>query len=192
MRRSLILGTALALAACGSHDAGWHAKDVSGLLPDLEFRMTAAGGGAVSAADYRGKVVLLFFGYTNCPDVCPTTLAKLAAARAAMREHRDAVQVLFVTVDPARDTLARLAQYVAAFGPGMTGLRGDDKALEALVRRYRVAYSRDKPDAHGEYAVSHSGGVFVFDATGRARLLVRPEDAAPEIAADLERLAAGG
>jgi len=192
MRRGLILAAALALAACGSREAGFHAKDVSGLLPDLEFHMTAAGGGAVSAADYRGKVVLLFFGYTNCPDVCPTTLAKLAAARAAMREHRDAVQVLFVTVDPARDTLARLARYVPAFGPGMTGLRGDDEALEALVRRYRVAYSRDKPDAHGEYAVSHSGGVFVFDGAGRARLLVRPEDAAPEIAADLERLAAGG
>ncbi|MGH8686249.1 MAG: SCO family protein [Burkholderiales bacterium] len=192
MRRGLILAAALALAACGPGDAGWHAKQVTGLLPDLEFRMTAANGGAVSAADYRGKVVLLFFGYTNCPDVCPTTLARLAAARAAMRERRDAVQVLFVTVDPARDSLARLAEYVPAFGPGMAGLRGDEDAIEALTRRYRVSYTRDKPDAHGDYAVSHSGGVFVFDGKGRARLLVRPDDAAPGIAADLERLSAGG
>ena len=192
MRRGLILAAALALAACGPRDAGWHTKDVTGLLPDLEFRMTAADGRAVGAADFRGKVVLLFFGYTNCPDVCPTTLSKLAAVRASMQEHRDAVQVLFVTVDPARDSLARLAQYLPAFGPGMEGLRGDAAGLEALTRRYRVAYSRDKPDAHGDYAVSHSGGVFVFDGQGRARLLLRADDAAPGIAADLERLAAGG
>lgn len=193
MRRGLILAAAaLVLAGCAPREAGWHAKDVTGLLPDLEFAMTEAGGGAVSAADYRGEVVLLFFGYTHCPDVCPTTLARLAAARAAMRDHRDAVQVLFVTVDPARDTAALLARYVPAFGPGMTGLRGDEDALAALARRYRVSYSRDAPDAHGGYAVSHSGGVFVFDRAGRARLLIRPGDPAPGIAADLERLAAGG
>jgi len=192
MRRGLILSAALALAACGPRDPGWHAKDITGLVPDLAFRMTAQDGRAVTAAEYRGKVVLVFFGYTNCPDVCPSTLTKLAAARAAMREHRDAVQVLFVTVDPARDTLARLAQYVPAFGPGMAGLRGDEEAIAALARRYRVAYSRDQPDARGEYAVSHSGGVFVFDGQGRGRLLVRDGDAAPAIAADLERLAAGG
>jgi protein SCO1/2 len=190
MRRGLILlAAALALAACSPREPGWHAKPVAGLLPDLAFSLREAGGREVTAADYRGHVVLLFFGYTSCPDVCPTTLARLAAARDAMRTDHDAVRVLFVTVDPARDTPARLAAYASAFGPGVLGLRGDEPALQALTRRYRVSYTREAPDARGDYAVSHSVGVFVFDRAGRARLLVRPEDAAPDIAADLDRLA---
>jgi len=193
MRRGLIVAcAALVLGACAPREEGWHVKNVAGLLPDLELQMTEAGGRAVTAADYRGEVVLLFFGYTHCPDVCPTTLARLAAARAAMRDQRGAVRVLFVTVDPARDSAALLARYAPAFGPGTTGLRGGEDALAALARRYRVSYSREPPDAQGEYAVSHSGGVFVFDRTGRARLLIRPDDPVPGIAADLERLAAGG
>jgi protein SCO1 len=190
MRRSLIaFVAALGLAACSPSEPAWRTKSVTGLLPDLAFSLREAGGREVTAADYRGRVVLLFFGYASCPDVCPTTLARLAAARHAMHAQGDPVRVLFVTVDPARDTPAKLAAYASAFGPGVLGLRGEDPALQELTRRYRVSYTREAPDAHGNYEVSHSAGVFVFDRAGHARLLVRPDDAAADIAADLDRLA---
>lgn len=193
MDRLLKLLLALLLVAgCTQGGAGWKTKNITGLVPDLELAMTQAPAREVSAADYRGKIVLLFFGYTSCPDVCPTTLARLAAARAALPDHGAATRVLFVTVDPARDTPARLAKYVSAFGDGVVGLRGTPQALDRLARRYRVSYSLGKPDANGDYDVAHSSGVFVFDAAGRARLLVRPDDPAPAIAADLGRLEKGG
>lgn len=191
MRRGLtLLCAALCLCACAPQEPG-RLKDISGLVPDLEFSMTDAAGTPVTAADYRAKAVLLFFGYTHCPDVCPTTLARLQAAIGALRAHRDEVRVLFVTVDPARDSGALLARYASAFGPEVVGLRGTPQQLEALTRRYRVTYALGAPDASGNYDVAHSGGVFVFDGSGRGRLLARPEDSAPAIAADLERLLAG-
>jgi protein SCO1 len=194
MRRcaALLLACAL-LAACDHLSAsGWHAKDVTGLLPDLAFTMTDDHGRSVDARDYRGRVVLLYFGYTHCPDVCPTTLAKLARAVREMGKAGEDVRVLFVSVDPARDTTDVLAQYAQAFGPAMVGLRGDPDQLDRLTRRYRVSYRLGKPDASGDYDVTHSSGVFAFDRQGRARLLVLPDDALPGLVADLARLAAGG
>jgi protein SCO1/2 len=191
MVRFLKLALVLLLAACTQGGPGWKTKDISGLMPDLELSMTEAPARRVTAADYRGKIVLLFFGYTSCPDVCPTTLARLAAARRAMQDHGAGTRVLFVTVDPARDTPTRLAQYVDAFGEGIVGLRGSRQAIDRLTRRYRVGYSLGKPDARGDYEVSHSSGVFVFDGRGRARLLVRADDPVPAIAADLDRLEHG-
>jgi protein SCO1/2 len=179
----------LALAACARGGGEWRTKNVTGLLPDLEFSMTDDRGRRVSAADERGAIVLLFFGYTNCPDVCPTTLARLGEARKAMRNRGAGTRMLFVTVDPARDTEARLAAYVRAFGEGVVGLRGGRDAVDALARRYRVGYSLGAPDASGQYEVTHSGGVFVFDRDGRARLLIRPDDPLPSVIADLDRLA---
>jgi protein SCO1 len=190
MRRGLtLLFAALLLAACAPQ-GDWRLKNITGLMPDLEFTMADAAGTPVSAASYRGKAVLLFFGYTHCPDVCPTTLARLSAAIGALAARADEVRVLFVSVDPARDSAALLANYARAFGPGVIGLRGTPAQLEALTRRYRVTYALGTPDASGAYDVSHSGGVFVFDRAGRARLLARPDDPAPAIAADLERLLA--
>jgi protein SCO1 len=191
MRRGLtLLCAALLLCACAPQ-GDWRLKNITGLSPELEFSMTDDAGRAVSAATYRGKTVLLFFGYTHCPDVCPTTLARLSAAIGALGERGDDVRVLFVTVDPARDSAALLANYARAFGSWVTGLRGTPAQLEALTRRYRVTYALGAPDASGNYDVAHSGGVFVFDRSGRARLLARPEDPAPAITADLERLLAG-
>jgi len=186
--RALLALVVLLIASCG--DQGWHAKNVRGVIPDLAFEMTNDEGRTVHAADYRGEVVLLFFGYTHCPDVCPTTLARLAQAIKAMGAQGRAVRILFVTVDPARDSPALLHDYVRAFSPQASGLRGSHAQLEALTKRYRVAYSHDAPDAHGNYAVSHSSAVFAFDAEGRARLVIAPELGAPEIAADLARLVA--
>jgi len=175
----------VALTGCGP-ERPWHATDITGAMPRLEFAMTRANDGApVSAADYRGRVVILYFGYTNCPDICPTTLANLADMLQKLGPDADRVRVLFVTVDPNRDSQAVMKKYVAAFAPQIDGLRGSDNALAGLARRYRVAYSVQTQPA---YTVMHSGAVFFFDPTGRARLVTLTTDDAAGLAEDVKRL----
>ncbi|MHB8741796.1 MAG: SCO family protein [Sulfuricaulis sp.] len=157
-------------------------------MPALEFNLTNESGMAVNASNYRGKIVLLYFGYTHCPDVCPATLATLALALHDLGQDADKVRVLFVTVDPARDSAAILKQYVAAFGPEVDGLRGNNNELKDLSKRYHVASTREKPDTHGDYTITHSSAVFIFDANGKARLLADSTDKASAIAQDLKRL----
>jgi len=177
------------LASCGTSEPPFALQSVSGLLPRLQFKLTDADNRPVTADDYRGKVVLLYFGYTNCPDACPTTLTTLAAALRKLGPSASQMRVLFVTVDPERDTASVLKRYVGFFGPQFVGLRGDDSALTALTKRYRVAYHREPPDHNGYYAVDHSSAIFIFDASGRARLLAREGDGAQVIAQDLRHLA---
>jgi protein SCO1/2 len=177
------------LAACSRNEAPWGLKDISGLMPPLEFTLTDAGNDAtVHGKDFRGKLVLLYFGYTHCPDVCPTTLSLLGAAVKALGKDAAQVRILFVSVDPARDTPARLKTYAAAFGPQVVGLRGNDAGLKTLTKRYRVTYGYGKPDARGNYEVSHSSAIYVFDRQGEVRLLADPTDTAAVITADLQRL----
>lgn len=197
-RRAILAGGAalLALAAC-KQDAPWHSVDVRHTLPDLAFTLTrAADGKTVTAADYRGKVVMLFFGYTFCPDVCPLTMANLTEVLKRMGNAADAVQVLFVTVDPTRDTLPVLAAYAASFDPRATGLRGTDNQLAVLARRYRVTYSVLPAQGSRPYTVVHGPSVYVFDRTGAARLMVpKFYDATADLAgvtADMVRLVAEG
>ncbi|WP_346840087.1 SCO family protein [Microbulbifer sp. SAOS-129_SWC] len=185
----------LLLGGCG--DRGWQTKDISGLMPPLEFKLTDENGRMVSAADYRGKPTLLFFGFTHCPKVCPTTLARLAgiARQLGDPEHKGApadLQVLFVSVDPARDDPISLRQYTDAFGPEFIGLTGSKTALTALTRRYRVTYGYGDKDADGNYAVSHASAVFAFDRAGNAQLLIRSGDPTAAVTADLRRLLASG
>jgi protein SCO1 len=191
--RALLIGllVAAAVLGCAPADRGWHVKNISGLMPDLSFTMTDDRGRVVGGQDYRGEMPLLFFGYSHCPDECPATLARLAQAVAAMKAGAADVRVLFVTVDPQRDTESRLHSYLGSFGPEFVGLRGTPSQLAALAKRYRVTYSLGKPDAGGDYEVTHSDAVFVFDRTGRARLLILPEDPVSAITADLERLSTG-
>jgi protein SCO1/2 len=177
------------LVACGQNDRPWGLKDISGLMPPLDFTLTSASDGAtVHGNDFRGKLVLLYFGYTHCPDVCPTTLSQLSHAVTALGTNAGQVRILFVSVDPARDTLAQLKTYAAAFGPEVVGLRGSEAELKALTKRYRVSYGYGKPDAAGDYEVSHSSAVYVFDREGEIRLLVGSTDDAPLITRDLHRL----
>jgi len=175
-RRGLLaLGAgALALPVTGcDRKTQWHEVDISGSLPPLEFSMTDAMTGAqVTAADFRGKVTLLYFGYTLCPDFCPTTLTNLAAALRQLGKQADLVRVLFVTVDPTRDSQPVLKQYAALFAPQIVGLRGTPDELAALARRYRVAYSVTPARDGHPYVVTHSAIVYVFDQDGNARLLV--------------------
>jgi protein SCO1/2 len=151
----------------------------------------ASDGKTVSEADYRGRIVLLYLGYTFCADVCPTTLANTAAVLGRLGAEADRVRVLFVTVDPDRDTPAVLAAYVQNFGPGIEGLRGTPDQLTALARRYRLLYSVTLAGAGRRYEVAHSEAIYVFDGFGRARLLLPalgPTADLAATAADLRRL----
>ena len=183
-----VFASSVVLMAC-TPDESSPLKNVSGLLPDLKFAMTDDAGHAVTARDYRGDIVLVFFGFTSCEDVCPLTMARLAQALRETDNQVQGMRVLFISVDPARDTTARLHEYVSGFGPEFVGLRGGDDALRKLAKRYRVVYSQGKPDKEGEYEVMHSGGVFVFDRSGRARYLVMPDDPVSAITKGLDRLA---
>jgi protein SCO1/2 len=176
LRRRLIAyaawTAALPLAACHAKTK-WHESNISGDLPLLSFNMTDAMTDApVTAAAFRGKVTLLYFGYTLCPDFCPTTLTNLAAVLNNLGKQANQVRILFVTVDPNRDSLATLKTYVSLFAPQMVGLRGTPDELAALARRYRVAYSVTPAENGHPYTVTHSAIVYVFDQDGNARLLV--------------------
>jgi protein SCO1/2 len=182
------------LGGCGS-GAAWHGLDVSGTSPPLAFTMTRASDEkVVTQADYRGEVVMLYFGYTFCPDVCPTTLANVADILKQLGADAARVRFLFVTVDPDRDTLPVLATYVKNFAPQFEGLRGTPDQLAALARRYRIAYSVTPETKDHPYEVTHSSAIYVFDGSGAARLLIASLAAAsPDIAgttADLKRLVA--
>jgi protein SCO1/2 len=181
-----------ALSAC-NRDEGWHATDITGVSPDLELAMTRAEDGRhVTAADYSGKVTLLYFGYTFCPDICPTTLANVAEILKGLGGEASKVRVLFVTVDPGRDTAKILNQYTDAFAPQVDGLAGTADQLAALARRYRIAYSVKPNDDPSRYEVSHSPAIYVFGKQGKARLLIgnlgigKPD--LKGIGADLHRL----
>jgi protein SCO1/2 len=187
LRAAALLAFALALGGCDRFAGNdGPVRDVAGLVHPLEFTMTDETGRAVRASDFRGEPVLVYFGFTHCPDVCPTTLARLSQAAQAAGPRN--LRILFVTVDPARDTTGQLAAYARAFGPRVKGLRPSEDELEDLARRYRVSYSRGKPDANGEYEVMHSSGVFAFDAEGHARLLILPGASEADIEAALGRL----
>jgi protein SCO1/2 len=188
LRWLLAICAAILLAACASKP-NWQLDDVSGHLPDLTFRMTSDLGKPVTAATYRGKVVVLYFGYTHCPDVCPLTLVHLHTVLQRLGKGADDVRVLFVTVDPTRDTVPVLRQYVTAFDPRIVGLTGSQDEIAKLAKRYRAFYQRETPKtASGEYEVTHSSAIYIFDREGRARLLATPGSTNDAIFHDLKIL----
>lgn len=178
------------LAACARTPEPWQLDDVSGHLPNLAFKLTSDIGNPVTASDYAGKVNILYFGYTHCPDVCPLTLTHLHVMLQRLGAAADGVHVLFVSVDPARDTPDVLHEYVTAFDSHVTGLTGTPQQVEALAKRYRAAFSRDPGDANDKYEVSHSSAIYVFDRNGRARLLGTPINTVDQITHDVKRLLA--
>ncbi len=187
-----IMALIVTLWLAGCSEPPWQTKDISGLMPPLAFELVDENGKDVNADQFLGKSTLLFFGFTHCPDVCPTTLARLDAATQRMDEAaRDDIQVLFVSVDPRRDDAETLREYTDAFGPQFIGLTGDKAALDELTRRYRVTYGYGEEDSEGNYDVSHSSAVFAFNDQGEARLLIRDSDPMEAVVADLERLASG-
>lgn len=193
MLRALLCSLVFLLAACGpkTEPAHFNAVDVTGADWGRDFKLYAPDGKPRSLADLRGKAVALFFGYTHCPDVCPTTMTRLHQAVKALGDDGKRVQVIFITLDPERDTPELLAQYVPAFDPSFIGLYGSPEAIAATAKEFRVFYQKQPGSTPGNYTLDHSAGIFVFDPQGRLRLFVRDGETPTNIAADLKLLLAG-
>lgn len=185
---AVVIMLAGALTACGDQVVTFKASDITGMNVGGDFSLTDHTGKRRTLGDFKGKVVVLFFGYTHCPDVCPTTMSEVNAALTELGGKAKDVQVLFVTVDPDRDTQELLAQYVPAFNPGFLGLRGNQEELEAAARTFKVFYQKVPTGRSGVYTMDHTAGSFVFDKQGRIRLLVSYGAGASVFAHDLGQL----
>lgn len=153
-----------------------------------EFTLDAAGNKPVSLSDYHGDVVLLYFGYTYCPDICPTTLATLARARQALGPKADKVQVIMITVDPQRDTPDRLNAYIQKFDPSFIGLSGSLDQIKQVASEYGIYFQAQKPNADGGYAVDHTAAVIAIDGQGKQRLLESYGTTSDQFTADIKTL----
>jgi protein SCO1/2 len=169
-RAALAVAFSLILAACGPSGPSFQGSDVTGSNFGTSFSLTDPGGHTRTLEDYRGKAVAVFFGYTQCPDVCPTTLAALADAMKKLGPESDRVQVLFITIDPERDTAELLAKYVPSFDPRFVGLRGDAAAIERTAKAFKVIYQKVPGRTPGTYTMDHSAGIYLFDPKGRLRV----------------------
>ncbi|WP_416243261.1 SCO family protein [Azospira sp. APE16] len=189
--KHLLLWVALCwgLTAC-SPPQPFHHTDLSGATFAAEFPRALAdqGGQPRRLADFRGRVVILFFGYTSCPDICPTALARFAAVREALGEERQRLQVLFVTLDPERDSPARLGEYVTWFDPSFLGLWSDRETLARTVAEFRITAVRQEVGGGLGYTLDHTAGAYVYDPQGRLRLLIPDNAQVPAVVADLRRL----
>lgn len=174
--------------ACSPPKPQFESVDITGADYAQDFHLTDAQGQPRSLADYRGKAVVLFFGYTQCPDVCPTTMADLKSVMTTLGAEAGRVQVLFVTLDPARDTPALLAQYVPSFDPRFVGLYGDEATTVRTARDFKVFYQRVAGDTAASYTIDHTAGSYVFDPAGRIRLFLRQGQTPSAIAHDLKQL----
>lgn len=186
--RVALIAATLALAACSASAPSekFQASDITGASWGRDFHLVDPAGTPRSLADYRGKVVMMFFGYTNCPDECPTTLAKMAQAIDRLGPDGKRVQGLLVTVDPARDVPAVLAKYVHSFNPTFVGLSGNSATIAATAKEFKVFYEAQKPEASGDYTVDHQAGIFVFDTRGRLRLFMGQSLTVDAMVHDLE------
>lgn len=187
---TLILSITLLLAAC-SQPVTFKSSDVTGVDWGKTLSLTDHSGKPRQLVDFKGKVIVLFFGYTQCPDVCPTTLLAMRDVLQRLGDGASRVQVLFVTLDPERDTAQLLSGYVTAFDPSFIGLRGDAAATAAAAKEFKVFYARQAGSAPGTYSMDHSTGSYIFDPQGRLRLLVRHGEPADSVASDIKLLLNG-
>ena len=152
-------------------------------LPDADGKMR-------SLADFKGKVTVVFFGYTQCPDVCPTTMVELAQVKKSLGADGERLQGVFVTVDPERDKPELLKAYMASFDPSFVALRGTPEQTQAAAKEFKVFYGKVPGKTEGSYTMDHTAGSYVFDAQGRLRLFVRYGSGAEALTADLKTLLA--
>ena len=194
-RRDWVLAALALLAGCDKlplpkSSASFQATDITGAdfgrslsLPDLTGKIR-------TLDDFKGKVTVLFFGYTQCPDVCPTTMAELAEVKKSLGADGDRVQGVFITVDPERDTPEVLKNYVASFDPGFVALRGTPEQTAAAAKEFKVFYAKVPGKGAGSYSMDHTAGSFIFDTGGRLRLFVRYGAGTDALTADLKTLLA--
>jgi protein SCO1/2 len=164
------------------------AVDITGAEYARELSLPDADGKPRQLSDFKGKVTLVFFGYTQCPDVCPTTLAELAAVKRDLGADGQRVQGVFVSVDPERDTPEILKAYMASFGPDFVALRGTPEETAAAARNFKVFYAKSAGKTEGSYTMDHTAGTYVFDAEGKVRLFVRYGSGAEALRHDLKLL----
>ena len=196
--RRLILGAALlgaaALAGCdraGNAGAAFKGIDITGADYARDFDLPDAQGQRRRLADFKGRVVMVFFGFTHCPDVCPTTMAELATVKAALGADGDRVQGIFITVDPERDTPELLRAYLGNFDKSFVALRGTDEETKALAKHFKVFYAKVPGKTEGNYTIDHTAGSYVFDAKGAVRLFTRHGTGADALKSDLQLLLNG-
>ena len=192
-RRSLILAT-LALAACSAEKPKPAFKniDITGAAYAKALALPDVNGQTRTLADFNGKVAIVFFGFAQCPDVCPTTLAEIADVRTKLGADGAKVQPVFVTVDPERDTAAVLKDYVRPFGGDVVALRGTLPQTQAVARDFKVYFAKVPGKTEGSYTIDHTAGSYVFDPKGNVRLFVRYGGGADALADDLRLLLSGG
>ncbi|HUX89620.1 MAG TPA: SCO family protein [Gallionellaceae bacterium] len=189
---AILLGIFLfvGLSGCNQQTTAkkFHSTDITGVDFGKDFKLTDHTGKVRTLADFKGKVVVMFFGYTHCPDVCPTTMSDMAQALNILGKDANKVQVLFVTVDPERDTQELLAKYVPAFNPGFLGLYGDEAATARVAKDFRVFYQKHQGKGSQGYDVDHTAGTYVFDQSGKLRLFMSYGQSAEISAQDLRAL----
>ena len=187
MRRQIaLLPFALTLAACKPSPPPFKGIDLTGAAYGKDFRLTDPDGKERTLADFRGKVVLLFFGFTQCPDVCPTALTRAAMVKKLLGPLGERFQVIFVTIDPERDTAPVMRAYTAAFDPSFLGLYGSAERTRALADDFKVYYK--KVPTGGSYTMDHSTLSYAFDTAGKLRLALRHDQSAEDHALDLRQL----
>lgn len=191
-RLAFLMVAAVLLVACGGEQkAQFRNTDITGADYAAGFELTDHTGQRRTLEDFEGKVVTVFFGFTQCPDVCPSSLATMGDVMSSLGADADRVQVLFITVDPERDTQELLAHYVPTFDSRFIGLFGTLDETAAVAKDFRIFYAKSGDTGGSNYSIDHSAGTFVFDPQGRLRLYVRHAESAENIAADLRLLLAG-
>ena len=190
--RLLPAALAAGLAACGEKKPQFSGVDLTGADYAKDFRLPDTEGKVRSLKDFAGKVVVVFFGYTQCPDVCPTTLAEIAQAKQILGADGAKVQGVFITVDPERDTPQVLKAYMNNFGPDFVALRPDPGQLAAAAKDFKVYYKKVDGKAPGSYTMDHTAASFVYDPQGRLRLYTRYGTGPQALAGDLKQLLATG
>jgi protein SCO1 len=186
-RRAAMLAAA-ALAACSPGKPDFRGIDITGADYARDFRLTDHNGQERTLADFRGKVVVVFFGFTQCPDVCPTAMAQLVEVKQMLGKDGDKLQALFITLDPERDSAEILKAYIANFDAGFLGLRPSLEQLPELTRHFKIFYKKNEGKTATSYTLDHSAGSYVFDTQGRVRLYVRQNMSAAAITEDLKIL----
>src|SRR5690606_7887333 len=192
-RRSILfLSVAAALSgtlvACGKKEVVFKGSDITGTKLGREMAMQDATNTTRTLDDYKGKVVVVFFGFTQCPDVCPTAMARLAQSMELLGDDAKNVQVLMVSVDPERDTPEVLGSYVKAFSPSFVGLTGTPQQLSQTAKSFKAYYAKSPGATPDQYSMDHASSFYILDKEGEARVLVSGNASAEDIAADLRQL----
>ena len=185
---AITLGAAGLLSACSEKKPEFKAVDITGADYAKDFQLPDQNGQMRSMKDFAGKVVVLFFGYTQCPDVCPTTMAELAEVKKALGAEGDKLQAIFVTVDPERDTPEVLKAYMANFDPSFIALRGSPEQLAAMAKDYKAYFKKVDGSTPTSYTMDHSAASYIYDTKGNLRLYSRYGSGVPALVSDVQAL----